>query len=74
MKCFIGYSRLNTDTISGERIIVTQTYSTFDTAEMDRFEDYLRKNIASGISVEYDIDKCMENEEKERVNDTRRYK
>ena len=70
MKCLITYSRLNADTISGERIIVTQTYSTFDSEEMDRLEDYLRGNIASGIMTEYDIDKCIENEEKERANET----
>lgn len=62
MKCLITYSRFNADTISGERIIVTQTYSTFDSEEMDRLEDYLRQSIASGIMTEYDIDKCIENE------------
>ena len=62
MKCFIKYQRFNADTLQGERIVVSQTYTTFDNDEMDRFEDYLINTIGMGISVEYDIDKCIKAE------------
>ena len=62
MKCFISYQRANADTINGETLIVSQRYSTFDKAEMDRLEDYLKSSMGCGVSVEYDIDKCIENE------------
>ena len=62
MRCFISYRRDNADTINGETLIVSQRYSTFNKAEMDRLEDYLKSSIGCGITVEYDIDKCIENE------------
>ena len=64
MKCFISYRRANADTINGEALIVSQRYSTFDKAEMDRLEDYLKSSMGCGVSVEYDIDKCIKNEKK----------
>lgn len=54
MKCHIDFSRLNADTISGERLIVTYTYSTFDSIEMDKFEEGTRENIGSGITLEFE--------------------
>ena len=54
MKCHIDFSRLNADTINGERLIVTYTYSTFDSIEMDKFEQDTRENIGSGISFEFE--------------------
>ena len=67
MKCFISYRRDKADTINGEALTVSQRYSTFDKAEMDRFEDYLKSSMGCGVTVEYDIDKCIENEKKEQT-------
>lgn len=52
MKCFTSYQRLNPDTINGETLVVTQRYTTFDTQEMDAFENSLRATIGSGIVAE----------------------
>ena len=55
MKCFTSYARFNPDTIQGERLVVTYNYSTFDTEEMDSFEEAIRNTIGSGIRTEFEF-------------------
>ncbi len=52
MKWFTSYERRNPDTVSGEVLIVTQRYTTFDVNEMDNFEEILRQTIGSGLMQE----------------------
>lgn len=52
MKCFTSYQRLNADTISGEMLVVTQRYTTFDKQEMDAFEESIKQTIGSGVVTE----------------------
>lgn len=52
MKCVTSYERRNPDTISGEILVITQRYTTFDTQEMDAFENSLNATIGSGIVAE----------------------
>ena len=54
MKCNVSFSRVNADTIVGERLIITYIYSTFDSIEMDKFEQATRENIGSGFSIEFE--------------------
>ena len=54
MKCFTSYARFNADTINGETLIVTQRYTTFDTQEMDAYEnDVIRPRVGSGVMMEF---------------------
>ena len=64
MKCFTSYARFNADTINGERLVITQTYTTFDTQEMDAYEDAIRAKIGSGVMTEF-IQPKAESEDKE---------
>ena len=58
MKCFTSYARFNADTINGETLVVTSRYTTFDTQEMDAFEnEYIRKTIGSGVMTEFEFPK-----------------
>lgn len=52
MKCFTSYQRLTADTISGEMLVVTQRYTTFDKQEMDAFEESIKQTIGSGVVTE----------------------
>ena len=52
MKCFTNYQRLNADTINGETLVVSTRYTTFDTEEMDAFEETLRRTIGYGVMTE----------------------
>lgn len=61
MKLNIKYERKSADTVSGEILIITNVYSTFDTYEMDRFEEKLKDLIGSGVQYEMDLDN-MESE------------
>lgn len=55
MKCFTSYARFNADTINGETLVVTQRYTTFDSIEMDAFEDgVIRPRIGSGVVTEFE--------------------
>ena len=49
MKSLITYERLLPDTISGERIRVISTYSSFNKAEIDKYEEWCKKYIHEGI-------------------------
>lgn len=53
MKCFTFYSKCNPDTISGYKIVVTQTYTTFDEAEINQLDKHLRQTIGSGTMTEF---------------------
>lgn len=53
MKCFTSYTRHNLcDTAMGYKIVLTQTYTTFDKKEADRLEDMLRNMIGSCLMSE----------------------
>lgn len=52
MKCFTTYARSAPDTVSGYKIVITQTYTSFDVAEMNALEQTLQQTIGSGIMVE----------------------
>lgn len=53
MQVFISYKRLNPDTVAGDAIIITQTFSSFDKAEIDELEKKLKESIKSGLLYEY---------------------
>lgn len=53
MTSFTQFQRCEPDTISGEKIILTQTFSSFDKQEIDRLEKMLRETIGSGRITEY---------------------
>lgn len=54
MKCFTSYQRFNADTINGETLVVTHRYTTFDTDEMDAYENnVIRPQIGSGVMMEF---------------------
>ena len=55
MKCFISYATFNPDTVLGHRIVVTQTYTTFDEDEAKTLENRLMQTIKSGIMTEFDM-------------------
>lgn len=58
MKCFTSYARFNADTINGETLVITQRYTTFDTQEMDAYEENIvRKTIGSGVMTEFEMPK-----------------
>jgi len=52
MKLLIQYKRENPDTILGEKIIITQIYSSFDKEEIDKVEQYCKENIGDGLVTE----------------------
>lgn len=52
MKCLTQYRRELPDTVNGEKITVTTTYSSFDIEEIDNLERQLREKIQSGIIYE----------------------
>ena len=56
MKSFTSYRRVNADTINGEKLIVSTIYTTFDSEEMEKFEESIRNTIKSGIMVEYEAE------------------
>ena len=53
MKCLINYKRLQPDTIRGEALTITYYYTSFNSAEMDKFEADVKKDIKDGIIVDY---------------------
>lgn len=58
MKCFTSYARRDADTINGETLVVTSRYTTFDSMEMDAFEDgVIRPTIGSGVMTEFEFPK-----------------
>lgn len=56
MKCFISYQRCNADTISGEILVVSTRYTTFDKQEMDTFEETIKQAIGSGVVTEIEVE------------------
>ena len=62
MKVNVRYERKPGDTVNGEMIIITNIYSTFDTAEMDRYENILKEHIGSGVQYDMDLDQTLEPE------------
>ena len=64
MKCFTSYQRFNADTINGETLVVTQRYTTFDTQEMDAYEnDVIRPRVGSGVMMEFEPQESEEQTE-----------
>lgn len=56
MKCFTSYQRLTADTISGEMLVVSTRYSTFDKQEMDAFEETVKQTIGCGVVTEIKVE------------------
>lgn len=56
MKVHTSFKRTEPDTISGESIVLTTVYSSFDSTEIDKLEEQFRKNIGSGIIGEVKLD------------------
>lgn len=52
MKCIAQYKREEPDTILGEKIIITQIYSSFNKEEIDKVEQYCKENIGDGLVTE----------------------
>ena len=63
MKCLTTYARYNADTIQGERLVVSHTYTTFDSIEMDAFEKHIRDIFGSGIMMEFEYKEGADHEE-----------
>lgn len=49
MKVHTSFKRTEPDTISGESIVLTTVYSSFDSTEIDKLEEQFRQRIGSGI-------------------------
>lgn len=62
MKVNVRYERKPGNTVNGEIIVIINTYSTFDTAEMDRYEKLLKEHIGSGVQYDMDLDQQLEPE------------
>lgn len=56
MKCFTSYRRFNADTINGEKLVVSITYTTFNSEEMEKLEESIRNTIKSGVVIEYNTE------------------
>ena len=52
MKVQITYEKPRIDTVNGYILTVTQTFTTSDKDEMDKWVEYLDKNVGSGIRSE----------------------
>lgn len=52
MKCVTTYHRNLADTINGESITITQTYSSPDKADIDLLEKWMKESIGSGVISE----------------------
>lgn len=49
MKETISFRRLTPDTINGEQIAITYTYSSFNKSEIDKIEEYLRNSLGTCV-------------------------
>jgi hypothetical protein len=52
MKVTTTFSRLNPDTIQGEKIAILIVYSSMNNQEIDELEQSLRQTIANGVVSE----------------------
>lgn len=52
MTCFTQYQRYDPDSVSGHKIVVTQTYSSYNEHEIDKLEETLRNTIGCGLIAE----------------------
>ena len=52
MTCLTQYQRYDPDTVSGHKIVVTQTYSSYNEHEIDKLEETLRNTIGLGLITE----------------------
>lgn len=50
MKLLQTYQRYNADTISGEILVMTYRFTTFDVDEMNKFEEDMRTQIRITIN------------------------
>ena len=49
MKTQLTYKRLNPTTVSGDCLEVKIIYSSFDTAEIDKMEEYYKQNVGYAL-------------------------
>lgn len=54
MKVSISWRRDKPDSVNGEKLIVTQTYSSFNQAEINSMEQTLRLQYGNGVVAEYE--------------------
>ena len=47
MNKIITFNRLNPDTVNGDSIQIITTYTSFDTREIDKVEEYCKQNIGT---------------------------
>lgn len=52
MKQHICWRRLERDTVVGDKILVTYTFSSFDTAEIDKMETWCKEFIKEGLILD----------------------
>ena len=52
MTCFTQYQRYDPDSVSGHKIVITQTYMSYNEHEIDKLEEVLRETIGSGLVAE----------------------
>lgn len=52
MKTQITYKRLNPTTVNGDCLEVKISYSSFDTTEIDKMEEYYKQNIGYALIVD----------------------
>ena len=55
MKCYATWRREKPDTTSGEKIIMTQVFTSFDKQEIDKLEETLKETIKSGIFTDFEV-------------------
>lgn len=48
MESMINYQRLNPDTVNGEMLVITITFSTFNYEEMNEFEKSIKEKLGYG--------------------------
>ena len=56
MECFTQYTRSNPDTVNGYKIIVTQTYTSFNEKDIDMLEEQFKQSIGNGIRMTFNKD------------------
>ena len=54
MKVSISWRRDKPDSVNGEKLIVTQTYSSFNQAEINSMERTLQLQYGNGVVAEYE--------------------
>lgn len=55
MKCFTSWQRYEPDTTTGHKIILTQTFTSFDEKEINELESMLKENVKDGMLTDYEV-------------------